>query len=210
MTNRRRFLALLVIGVSTLSIAQQSTTPTESEPAGHIQMPGDGPSDSSTEVSKPDYSKEAFVVDRWQQRYRFENDGTGRSTVSFRVRVQTEAGVQNFGQLRFGYNSANDRMEIVYVRVTKPDGSIVTAGADSIQDLSGVVQQAAPVYTDYREKHVTVPGLRPGDMLECEVTTTMHTALAPGQFWTQYDFNQTSIVLDEQLESISQPHAPSS
>ena len=114
--------------------------------------------------------------------------------------MQTEAGVQDFGQLRFGYNSANDRMEIGYVRVTKPDGTIVTAGADSIQDLSGVVQQAAPVYTDYREKHVTVPGLRPGDMLECEVTTTMHTALAPGQFWMQYNFNQASIVLDEQLE----------
>ena len=78
MSNRRRFLALLVICISTVSIAQQSTTPTENEPTGHIQMPGDSPSDSSTEVSKPDYSKEAFVVERWHQRYRFENDGTGR------------------------------------------------------------------------------------------------------------------------------------
>ena len=43
-------------------------------------MPGDSPSDSSTEASKPDYSKEAFVVERWHQHYRFENDGTGRQT----------------------------------------------------------------------------------------------------------------------------------
>jgi Flp pilus assembly protein TadD len=56
------------------------------------------------------------------------------------------------------------------------------------------------VYTDYREKHVSVPGLRPGDVLECESVTVIHTPLAPGQFWVQHDFNQTSIVLDEQLE----------
>jgi len=61
------------------------------------------------------------------------------------------------------------------------------------------VQQIAPVYTDYREKHVTVPGLRPGDTLECEVITTFQTPLAAGEFWTQHDFNQTSVVLEEQL-----------
>ena len=150
--------------------------------------------------TKSDYSKEAFVVEQLHERYRFENDGTGRKVDTLRVHVLSEAGVQGFGQLRFGYNSANDRMEIGYVRVIKPDGNIVTAGADAIQDLNGAVQQIAPVYTDYREKHVTVPGLRPGDVLECEVTTIFYTALAPGQFWMQHDFNQTSIVLDEKLE----------
>lgn len=150
--------------------------------------------------TKQDYSKEAFVVEQLYERYRFENDGTGRKVAKLRVHVLSEAGVQGFGQLRFGYNSANDRMEIGYVRVIKPDGNIVTAGADAIQDLNGVVQQLAPVYTDYREKHITVPGLRPGDVLECEVTTIFRTPLAPGQFWMQHDFNQSSIVLDEQLE----------
>jgi hypothetical protein len=150
--------------------------------------------------TKPDYSKEAFVVEQLYQRYRFENDGTGRKVAKFRVHVLSEAGVPGFGQLRFGYNSANDRMEIGYVRVIKPDGNVVTAGADAVQDLNGAMQQIAPVYTDYREKHITVPGLRPGDVLECEVTTIFHTALAPGQFWMQHDFNQSSIVLDEKLE----------
>ena len=154
---------------------------------------------AETEVEL-DHSKEAFVVEKIDQRYRFENDGTGRKVATLRVHVLSEAGVQGFGQLRFGYNSANDRLEVGYVRVIKPDGSVVTAGPDAIQDLNGIVQQIAPVYTDYREKHVTVPGLRPGDILECEVTTIVHTALAPGQFWMQQDFTQSSVVLDEKLE----------
>jgi len=160
---------------------------------------------ASTDVPTPqkstsDYSTEAFVVEKIHESYRFENDGTGRKVAVMRAHVQSDAGVKGFGQLRFGYNAANDRMEIGYVRVIKPDGSVVTASADAVQDLSGPVQQIAPVYTDYREKHVTVPGLRPGDTIECEVTTTFHTATAPGQFWMQEDFNQSSIVLDQQIE----------
>src|SRR5262249_3125927 len=61
-------------------------------------------------------------------------------------------------------------------------------------------QANAPVYTDYHEKHVTVPGLRPGGTLECEVKTIIRAPLAAGQFWMQHDFNQSSVVLDEQLE----------
>jgi tetratricopeptide (TPR) repeat protein len=149
---------------------------------------------------KPDYSKEGYVIERARARFRFENDGTGREENTVRVRVQSEAGVQRWGQLRFGYNSANEKLDIAYVRVLKGDGTVVTAGPEAVQDINGAVQQFAPVYTDYREKHVSVPGLRPGDVLECETVNVIHTSMAPGQFWMQHDFNQTSIVLDEQLE----------
>ena len=148
----------------------------------------------------PDYSKEGYVIEQVRSRYRFESDGTGRKVNSFRVRVQSEAGVQGWGQLRIGYNSANEKLDIVSVRVLKADGTVVAAGPEAVQDVNGSVTQFAPVYTDYREKHVSVPGLRPGDVLECEVVNVIQTALAPGQFWMQHDFNQTSIVLDEQLE----------
>ena len=49
-----------------------------------------------------------------------------------------------------GYNSANERVEIPYVRVIKADGSVVKAGDDAVQDLSAPLEQQAPVYTDYR------------------------------------------------------------
>jgi Flp pilus assembly protein TadD len=151
-------------------------------------------------AAKADYSNEPFVTERFQERFRFENDGTGREDKVIRVRVQSEAGVQRWGQLQVGYNSASERLEIPYVRVIKQDGSVVTAGADAVQELSEPIQRIAPIYTDFREKHVTVPGLRPGDVLECETITVIHTPLAPGQFWMQHDFQRGSIVLDEQLE----------
>src|SRR6266850_3575346 len=56
----------------------------------------------------PDYSQEAFVIEQLKTIYRFEKDGTGQREVSLRVKVQSEAGVEGFGQLVFAYSSANE------------------------------------------------------------------------------------------------------
>jgi tetratricopeptide (TPR) repeat protein/transglutaminase-like putative cysteine protease len=151
-------------------------------------------------ASKHDYSQEAFVVEQYRSIYRFESDGTGRKETIARIRVQSEAGVQQWGQIQIGYNSANERVEIAYVRVVKADGSVVKAGDDAVQDLSAPVEHEAPVYTDYRQKHVTVPGLRPGEVLEYDMVTVIHTPLAAGQFWADYDFDKNNIMLDEELD----------
>ena len=148
----------------------------------------------------PDYSQEAAVVEQSRTTTRFEKDGTGARTQYMRVKIQSDAGVQAWGQLVLGFNSANEKMDIEFVRVKKADGSTVTAPLDAVQDLTSPVEREAPVYTDYRQKHVTVAALRPGDTLEFSFTAVTHTALAPGQFWTQYDFARQGAVLDEQLE----------
>jgi len=158
------------------------------------------PAASKTEMPKHDYSQEAFVVEQYRSTFRFENDGTGRRETVARIRVQSEAGVQQWGQIQIGYNSANERVEIAYVRVVKADNSVLKAGEDSVQDLTAPVEREAPVYTDYRQKHITVPGLRPGDVLEYDIITVIHTPLASGQFWADYDFDKNNITLDEELD----------
>jgi tetratricopeptide (TPR) repeat protein len=148
----------------------------------------------------PDHSQESYVVEKLRTAYRFENDGTGRREISARIKIQSEAGVEQWGQLITGYNSANERVEIPYVRVLKANGSTVAAQPDAVQDLSIPLEKEAPVYTDYRQKHITVPGLRPGDELEYDFVTVTHTPLAPQQFWMEHYFAQSGTVLDEQLE----------
>jgi len=150
-------------------------------------------------AAPPDYSQEALVFEEVRALARFEDDGTGRRELYMRIRAQSEAGVQQFGQLVFGYNSANERADVAFVRVRKPDGTVVATPLESVQDLTAPVQRIAPIYTDFRQKHVTVQSLRPGDVLEFSVITTIHTALAPGQFWTEYTFEEGAVVLSEQL-----------
>ena len=143
---------------------------------------------------------EAVVLEQMRTMIRFENDGTGRREVFIRAKAQNEAGVRELGQLVFGYNASTERLDVAFVRVRKPDGSAVATPASAVQDLSSPVQRVAPVYTDFRQKHVTVQGLAPGDTLEASIVTVVHTALAPGHFWIEYRFNTQAIVLDEQLD----------
>jgi tetratricopeptide (TPR) repeat protein/transglutaminase-like putative cysteine protease len=207
---RSYFLPLLALALSAVPLsapAQTGQTPSSSSvPAKakkDVNVPDPktpDPAAAKTEMPKHDYSQEGFVVEQYRSSYRFESDGTGRRETVARVRVQSEAGVQQWGQIQIGYNSANERVEIAYVRVVKAGGSIVKAGDDAVQDLTAPVEHEAPVYTDYRQKHITVPGLRPGEVLEYDIVTVIHTPLAAGQFWADYDFDKNNIMLDEQLD----------
>jgi len=193
---RIRFLALLLPCLLAASaLAQQSGSNLSTAPEPQKSA------DTSTPADKArDYKQESFVIEQMHSRYRFESDGTGRKETTARIRVQSEAGVQQWGQLQEGYNSANERVEIPYVRVLKEDGTVVKAGDDAVQDLSAPIEREAPVYTDYRQKHITVPGLRPGEVLEYDMVTVIHTPLAAGQFWTEYEFDKNNIDLDETVD----------
>ena len=155
------------------------------------------PQTGAEQSTAPDYSQEAYVVEHYHQAMRFENDGTGRDQLDAQVRIVSESGVQALGQLKVGYSALSDKLEIVYVRVRKPDGTVIAAQESAIQDLT---LPDAPVYTDYHEKHISVPSLRPGDTLEYEFVRTTTTPLAPGQFWTSVNFSDKGIILDQELE----------
>ncbi len=187
----RPWFLVVFVFLSLFAAAQNDAKPA-------TPSPDDGTVKPSSKAA--DYSQEAVVYESYRTVERFENDGTGSKNITARIRVQSEAGVSQMGQLVFGYNAANQKFDIDYVRVRRADGSLVTATPDAVQDMTAPVLREAPVYTDYREKHVTVPALRPGEILEYSTTTTTHTPLAPGQFWFEYDFAKHGIVLDEQLE----------
>ena len=154
-------------------------------------------------VDKPaDYSQEAFVIEQLLKSYRFEKDGTGQRELNMRVRVQTEAGLERFGQLVFAYSSANENLDVDFLRVRKVDGTVISGSAGDIQDLSAPIAREAPIYTDLRQKHLTVRGLRPGDVLEYHIVWRVHTPLAQNNFWFEEDFSNPGslIFLDDRLE----------
>lgn len=157
----------------------------------------DVPATATQAPVPPDYSQQAFVVEHFRQSDRFENDGTGREEHEARIRVTSESGVQALGQLKLGYSAYSDKLEIDYVRVRKPDGIVITAQESAIQDLTIA---DSTVYTDYHQKHVSVPSLRPGDTLEFRYVRTIVNPVVPSQFFTSYNFTEQGIVLDEQVE----------
>ena len=151
-------------------------------------------------AQKNDRAKEAVVFRRIVNRARFENDGTGIEETEAVLKVQSQAGVKAFGQLIFGYSSATEKLDIEYVRVRKPDGQVVTTPDSTAQDFAPDVLKEAPMYSDYRQRHISVAGLAVGDTLEYRTVTHIITPLAAGNFWYDHTFPKTAVVDEDRLE----------
>lgn len=158
------------------------------------------PAPSPQDEDKKDYAQEPSVIEQYRTDVRFEKDGNSRRDTRVRVKIQSDLGVEQWGQLVVGYNSGNEKIELPYVRVLKQDGSTVNADPKGFQDMTAQVARDAPMYTDYREKHITVPSLRPGDTLEYEYVTTTTEPLAKNQFWFNYDFTRDIITRSETVD----------
>ena len=155
---------------------------------------------SSASKQKTNNSDEAAVFERILNRVHFENDGTEVSETEAVVRIQSQAGVEEFGQLVFGYSSATEKLEVEYVRVRKANGQVVVTPESTAQDFAPDVLKEAPMYSDYRQRHISVTALQPGDTLEYRTVTRVLTPLAAGNFWYEYTFPKDVVVNEDRLE----------
>lgn len=158
------------------------------------------PPSANASSPAPDYSEEAYVVEKFDRVYDFHSDGTWKETTTAKIRVQSQAGIQLFGDLSRPYESDNQRVKIIYVRVIAPDGTTTETPASNIQDLAASVTLSAPVYSDLRVKQIPVTNLIPGDTIEYEFQTTEFRPEVPNQFWLSLDFLTDNIVLDERVQ----------
>lgn len=193
-----RYLSLVVFSLiinGSAGSQSKTNTPTEGPNGDNAQA-----TQTPTPGAKPDYSKEVFIEEESLMKVTFENDGTGSREAMERVRIQSEAGVQHFSVISFPYESAAQTVTIDYVRVRKPDGTMVETPPDSFQDMPAEITREAPFYSDLREKQVAVRGLSVGDLLETLAHWQTTKPLAPGQFWFSFNFSHDTVCLHEQVQ----------
>ena len=192
----RRLILACTLGIACCGLHGQSELPK-----------ADAKPIASKDSSPHDYSKEAFVVEEDITRITFENDGTSTREITAKVHIQSDSGVQHWGILTFPYDSTQD-VEINYVRVRKPDSTLVVTPLDELQDMPAEISRQAPFYSDLKEKHLAVKGLSVGDVLELQSHSKTTKPLAPGQFWFTTNFSQDAISLHQRLEIRVPLHRP--
>ncbi len=158
------------------------------------------PPPPASAAKQPDLSKEALVWDKLITSVRMDADGTGTRETTARVRILADSGVKAMAVLAFTYTASNQQVEIGYVRVIKPDGSVVVTPDYNVQDMPADVTREAPMYSDIHQKHVAVKGLGVGDTLEYQITLRILKPEVPGQFWFEYSFQKDLIALNEELD----------
>jgi tetratricopeptide (TPR) repeat protein len=108
--------------------------------------------------------------------------------------------VNTFSVLSIPYASDTQRIELAYLRVRKPDGSVVETPAADAQDQPAPVAEQAPFYSDLHLFQLPVRGLSVGDRVEYQVLTVQKKAETPNEFWGQESFGRDVVVLERSLE----------
>jgi len=147
-------------------------------------------------------ARQSTIYEQFNVSVTFQRDGRWEEEEYCRAKVESEAGVEEMGKLTFGYGAENQDVQVLMARVIKKDGTIVNAGSDSILDVSEPFAGLGNHYSDYRQKHLLVPGLQPGDIVEYRTKTIEHKPFAPGHFWYSYDFEAEQSCLAEVLKIV--------
>jgi tetratricopeptide (TPR) repeat protein len=165
------------------------------------------PAPSQSAVNKSDtpnqvanFSAEPVVIEHMDTVCTMAADGTGTRQMTMAARVQTEAAVQQLGIVTAAFAGSSQRVEIVYVRVRRPDGTTVETPADAAIEMPAPITQQAPFYSDLKQMQIPVRSLAVGDTLEWEIKIVQTKPEAPGQFWGQENFVEEGVVLSQTLE----------
>jgi tetratricopeptide (TPR) repeat protein len=154
----------------------------------------------NAQPNAPEYSKEAYVIDQYDTSATFQADGTWQQVATVVVQVKSQAGILQFGNLSIPYESRNQKVEFAYIRIRKPDGSIVETPSAYTQDMPAGVTLQAPMYSDLHIKQVPVTNLNPGDTLMYQFKIDQFKPEVPNQFWLALNFFKAGIVLEQHIE----------
>jgi hypothetical protein len=152
------------------------------------------------DAADQDFSKESVVVEQPKTKVVFQNDGTYVGEQYVRARIQSDAGVRQYGVITLPYQASDGHLEVQGVRVIKPNGTVVVTDLNSVQDETSEISRQAPTYSDLREKHVPVKGLEPGDELEYSTRLVVDKPLIPGQIFLGAHFVNNLVNLDDESE----------
>jgi tetratricopeptide (TPR) repeat protein len=159
-----------------------------------------GASPTPADALAPKYAKEGIVYEKVSTVTAYQADGTGEKTMQVTARVLSDSGVHQAGLLNFVYASGNEQVHLDYVRVRKPDGTVIDTPAGDAQDMPTEVTREAPLYSDLRELQIPVKSLSTGDEVEYKIHYVEQKPNAPNEFWGAANFITTNVVLDESYE----------
>ena len=192
------FCCAPLLVLSAFAFGQNPTSP-EHIPVKNLPMSAPA-SSAKGAVSSPDYSGEPGIIQRMDRVYQTEADGTGWRLLTMSIRVLTEGAVKQFGVLGVPFASSSENVEILYARVKRPDGTVVETPVSGAMEQPDPVTQAAPFYSDLKQKQLPIRSLSVGDTLEWQAKVVRTKAEAPGYFWGQESFLENAVILSESVE----------
>ncbi|MEO8945646.1 MAG: DUF3857 domain-containing protein [Gemmatimonadaceae bacterium] len=124
-------------------------------------------------------------------------DNDGRVTKRFRriIQVLTDAGAMHLREQQFGFVPGHQAFVVHWLRVVRPDGTVVSAAPTQIQesDVPAPVS-TSPMYTDQKIVRMSLSGVNAGNLLDVDFSVEEKKPTLKGDFDQSYVFTPGSSV----------------
>jgi hypothetical protein len=126
---------------------------------------------------------------------RFEADG--RSVRTFRqvVQILRPEATEGYQEFTFSYAPGHEKMTVNWIRVVKPDGTVISPAPTHDQESDVPASVGNPVYTDRRVQRYSISGVAPGTIVDWSYTTEELKPFLPGDFLQSWGVTTGSPVM---------------
>jgi hypothetical protein len=117
---------------------------------------------------------------------RLEADGRGTRTYRQVIQILTQQAAEQFGEQVFSYSSSREKLTINWLRVVRPDGSVVSAQPTHEQESGAPTALESPIYSDAKLHRATLGGVTPGTLVDWSYTVETLKPVMPGDFFSAW------------------------
>lgn len=136
-----------------------------------------------------------FSYLRYRADYAVRADASSVQTNEYDIRLNTQAAVEQFSQVRLGYSEKMQKLEILEAYTITAAGIRQDVAPTKIYTQESYSSASAAMYADYKVKVVVFPNLAPGARVVYRLRRTQLTPYFPGYFgfwetfsvFTRYD-----------------------
>ena len=96
--------------------------------------------------------------------------GTSFYVVHDTLRLFTQQGVKDYGEVQIPYDTDLQTLHLDYARTITPDGKEVIPDKSAIHEVTPPELQGAPMYSSIKLYTISMPALEPGAIIDYQVT----------------------------------------
>lgn len=118
---------------------------------------------------------------------RLEADGSGTRTFRQVIQVLKPAAATRLQEQSFSWSPQHQKLTVNWVKVLKPDGTVVSDTPAQVQESDVPAARNDPVYTDRRVRRMSLSGVAPGTIVDYSYTLEEQKPFMPREFFQPWN-----------------------
>lgn len=153
-----------------------------------------------TSPGQAEYPDAGAIILFNEETFRILSDYTAVEELHILIKILNDRGKAKYGEVKLGYDSTYEKIEVEYARTIKPDGTIISVGAKHIRDISEYPEY--PLYSNARLRIISMPELTEGAVIEYKAIKYINKLINGKEFCENYPIQGFEPYLDQRVNLI--------